>query len=131
MELVGRLAAFEPRGEADAAAAREGVEKLLVLLAPFVPHVVEELWEETGHRESICRERWPSFDLSAAAEEEVTLVVQVNGKVRARMQAPASVEEEAMRKLALEDPRVRQWTEGKTVAKVIVVPGKLVNIVVR
>jgi leucyl-tRNA synthetase len=108
----------------------EGVRALVVMLAPFAPHLAEELWELMGHRDSIFCVPWPTADLGLAQEDAVEVVVQVNGKVRARLHVPRGTGEDRLKLLALEDPRTQQWTEGKSIRRVIVVPDKLVNVVV-
>ncbi|HSB72238.1 MAG TPA: leucine--tRNA ligase [Candidatus Methylomirabilis sp.] len=108
----------------------EGVRALVMMLAPFAPHLAEELWEMLGQRESIFREAWPTSDQAVAQEDAVEVVVQVNGKVRTRLHVPRGTEEDRLRVLALEDSHTRQWTQGKTIRKVVVVPDKLVNVVV-
>nr|PZN05516.1 MAG: leucine--tRNA ligase [Bacillota bacterium] len=110
---------------------REAVETLLLLLAPFAPHITEELWERLGHETSIHLMSWPVADEAAMAEEEVEVVVQVNGKVRAKILMPAEITEEAMKESALKHEKISSLLEGKTVVKVITVPRKLVNIVVK
>jgi leucyl-tRNA synthetase len=109
----------------------EAIEALLLMLAPACPHIAEELWARTGRPYSIHQQAWPVWDREVAAEEMITLVVQVNGKVRDRVQAPVDVDDETARSLALEAEGTRRHLEGKQVVKVIVVPGRLVNIVVR
>ena len=109
----------------------EAVETLLLLLAPCCPHVAEELWARTGHPYSIHQQAWPQFDPGLAAEEMITLVVQVNGKVRARMEVAAGIGEEQAREAALADENVLRHVEGKEVRQVVYVPGRLVNVVVR
>ncbi|HDQ71400.1 MAG TPA: leucine--tRNA ligase [Chloroflexi bacterium] len=108
----------------------EAIETLLLLLAPGCPHLAEELWERTGRPYSIHQQAWPAFDPDLAAEEVITLVVQVNGKVRARIDAPADVTEEAAKEAALTDENVQRHLEGREIRKMIYVPGRLVNIVV-
>ncbi len=136
MELQNALARFQerlPAGPADdprLLAFAEGVTSLLTMLAPFAPHMVEELWEMLGHAVSVSREPWPAADPVLAMEEDVEVVVQVNGKVRARLQVPRGRGEEELRGLALGEPRIRQWIQGRTVRRVVVIPDKLVNIVV-
>jgi leucyl-tRNA synthetase len=114
---------------------QEAVEVLLLMLAPACPHVAEELWARLGHRdsgaESIHLQPWPVWDEAVAAEEILTLVVQVNGRVRDRVQVPVGVDEETARKLALETEGAQRHIAGKQVVKVIVVPERLVNIVVK
>jgi leucyl-tRNA synthetase len=109
----------------------EALEALMLMLAPACPHIAEELWTRSGRPYSIHRQAWPAWDEAAAAEETITLIVQVNGKVRDRIQVPADVDQDTARTLALETEGVRRHTEGKQVAQVIVVPGRLVNIVVK
>ena len=109
----------------------ECVEKFLLMLAPIAPHVSEELWERTGRPYSIHQQPFPVWDDGLAAEDMITLVVQVNGKVRDRLEVPADIEEAAAQQLALASPRVKSFTEGKSVSKAVYVPGRLVNLVVR
>jgi len=105
------------------------VRMLPILIAPFAPHIAEELWERLGNRGSVHLESYLEPNEQALAVDEITLVVQVNGKVRARIQVPASIARERALALALEDPNVHAHLEGKPVRKQIYVPGKLVNIV--
>jgi leucyl-tRNA synthetase len=100
-----------------------------ILIAPFAPHIAEELWEGLGNRGSVHLESYLEPDERALVLEEITLVVQVNGKVRARIRVPASIARERALALALEEPNVHAHLEGKPVRKQIYVPGKLVNIV--
>ncbi len=108
----------------------EAIETLLLLLAPSCPHVAEELWERIGRPYSIHQQPWPEFDPDLAAEETITLVVQVNGKLRARLEVPADVSEERAKEAALADENVQRHIEGKDVKRLIYVPGRLVNVVV-
>ena len=131
MEMVNSLTAFESKNDPrNAAVLREAVESLVIMLAPFVPHVAEELWEGLGNEGSLGAVTWPTFDTEAAADEELLVVVQVNGKLRDRITVPVSASEEEVRTAALAAERVRSFLEGKTIRKVISVPGKLINIVV-
>ena len=109
----------------------EAIEKLLVLLAPMAPHITEELWERAGHTTSIHNEPLPEFDAELAADEMIELVVQVNGRVRAKVDMPVDVTEEDAKEAAMALENVRRHTEGKQVVKAIYVPGRLVNLVVR
>jgi leucyl-tRNA synthetase len=120
----------ERRQDGRSLAFAEGVCALVTMLAPFAPHLSEELWEMLGHRESIFHQPWPSADLAAAQTETVEVVVQVNGKVRSRQHVPRGTAEARLEELALQDPRIRPWTGGKAIRKVIVIPDKLVNVVV-
>jgi len=110
---------------------REAVETVVVLLGPAAPHVAEEMWAALGNKKGLTNVSWPSYDLETASEEVITLVVQVNGKVRSRLSLPADQDEEDVRRAALEDARVEEHLAGKEVVRVIVVPNRLVNIVVR
>ena len=109
---------------------KQGLETIVVLLNPFVPHLTEDIWAGLRKTESLVDHPWLTFSEEAAAEEKVTIAVQVNGKVRSLIEAPADISREDMEQSALNDDKIRKWTEGKTVRKVVVVPGKLVNIVV-
>ncbi len=136
MELVNTMSLavqnpeFRPQpGSADGAALREAVDRLLVLLAPMAPFVAEELWERTGHGGSIFREAIPRHDPDALRRESFLLIVQVLGKVRARIEVPVGAAEAQVRALALADPNVRQHLGGKDPAKAVYVPGKLLNLV--
>ncbi|HDP69471.1 MAG TPA: leucine--tRNA ligase [Actinobacteria bacterium] len=106
-------------------------EKLLLLLAPFAPHIAEELWETMGKIGSVHLGKWPTFDEKLAKAEEIALIVQINGKVRDKITVSADVSEEEMKKTALSSEKLKQFTEGKEIVKVVVVPKKLVNVVVR
>ncbi|MBX4206389.1 class I tRNA ligase family protein [Candidatus Parcubacteria bacterium] len=108
---------------------KEEFETLLKLLAPFAPHVAEELWRIMGHGTSIHQEPWPKHDDSRLAPEEVVIVVQVNGKVRGKFVAPAAVSEAEAVERAKSLPEVVTWLEGKAVGRAVYVPRKLVNFV--
>ncbi len=106
-------------------------EPFVLLLAPYAPHIAEEMWEVLGKKESLAYEPWPQWIEELTKEEEIEIVGQINGKVRAKEKVPADISREDMEKLFLETPRIKELTEGKEIVKVIVVPGKLVNIVVK
>lgn len=131
MELVNGIHAFSAKNlPENAPLVREALESTLLLLYPFVPHFTEELWECLGHTGGIERAGWPSFDPEAAADEELLIVVQVNGKLRGRITVPADTGEDAVKSAAMSDEKVVSYLEGKTPKKVVYVPGKLLNIVV-
>ncbi len=109
----------------------EAVEALVLMLAPFTPHIAEELWEELGHRGGLHAAPWPSFDPAVARANEMVVPVQVNGKVRSRLTVASDASEQELRALALADPAVLAHTTGKTIGQVIVARGKLVSIVAR
>ena len=112
------------------AAVSEAVESVVLLLAPMVPHVSEELWERMGGRGSVFAAAWPTFDELAAAEDVVTVAVQLNGKLRAEVEAERGASEEAVMTLAMADERIKRHLEGKTVRKVIHVQDRILNLVV-
>lgn len=109
---------------------REAFEGLVLLLAPFTPHLAEEMWSFLGHKESLFRSRWPVYDPKALVTEEVTLVIQINGKVRAKLNIPPHISEGHLKEKILQDPAVKKWLNGKSVKQWIIVPQKLVNLVV-
>ncbi|MDY6781088.1 MAG: leucine--tRNA ligase [Cyanobacteriota bacterium] len=109
---------------------REGLEVLTVLMAPFAPHIAEELWQELGNKASVRTAKWPEFDPDALVVDEITLVVQVNGKVRGSLQVPARATKEELEEFARNSEAAQKYLEGKEIKKAIVVPGKLVNFVV-
>jgi len=144
MELVNALYAFEtasghhgsasddtvPSGER-AALLREAVETMLLLLGPFSPHVTEELWAQLGHGESLFKQSWPVADAAALVRKEVTVILQVDGKVRSRLTLEVDAAEAMVQQLALADARVQPWLQGRAVDRVVVVPNRLVNVVTR
>ena len=132
MELTNEMAPAYEAGSVSQGVWREAVADLLLLIAPMAPHLGEELWKRTGHAYSIHQQSMPEWDEVLAAVDQVTLVVQVNGKVRDRIGAPANIAEEDAKGTALASDKVRAYTDGKSIAKVIFVPGRyLVSIVVK
>ncbi len=130
MELTNALGRFDDTSPQGLAVAREAVEACVLLLAPITPHACHALWAALGHAEPVIDARWPAVDESALARDTIELVVQVNGKLRARIEVEADADKATIEAQALAAENVQRHTEGKTVRKVIVVPGKLVNIVV-
>ncbi len=129
MELSNEMHQARADGAAGGDAWDEACDIYLRMLAPIAPHIAEELWERLGKDYSVHTSTWPQVDAAAAAEDEVTLVVQVNGKVRDRLVVPVDIADETAREMALASEGALRFTDGKTVRKVIVVPGRLVNIV--
>jgi len=129
MELTNTLVQARSAGFATTDAYAEGVSVLVQLLSPVAPHLTEELWSLLGHTGSVHTLPWREADAAAAAEEEITLVVQINGKVRDKISAPADIDEASARELALASDAVAQHLAGASPRKVIYVPGRLVNIV--
>ena len=131
MEFTNYLSSAKDEGRVAASVWEDAIEKLLLLLAPSTPHFAEELWQQTGREYSIHDREWPEWDEELAKEEEITLIVQVNGKLRDRITVPASITEDEAKEKARQSEKARAHLEGKTTVKEIYVPGKLVNIVVR
>lgn len=131
MELVNAFYVFQDRTDANAGLLREVTLDLIKILAPFAPHITEELWSRLVGKGSIHKQSWPAYDPAALAQDEVEIVLQINGKVRGKIVIDAALDRAAMEQVALEQPRVKELTEGKTIIKVIAVPKKLVNVVVK
>lgn len=130
MELRNAISDGRKAKQVSQAVWNEAIDTLLLLLAPIAPYITEELWARRGHAYSIHQQSWPSWDEAATKEDVITLVVQINGKVRDRLEVPADLDDTAVREAALSSDKAQGWLEGKTPRKVIVVAGKLVNIVV-
>ena len=122
------LAAEEAK-QFDQAVLREALEIVMHLLFPMTPHFCEELWEETGHGHYLASVPWPHYNAEAAKEEELIIVVQVNGKLRTKLQVAAGIENKTLEELALADEKIAPFLKGAKPKKIIVVPNKLVNIV--
>ncbi len=134
MELVNELAAVEEaagQGKVRPAALKVSLEILTVILSLFAPHVADELWEGLGHKQPLLREPWPAYDPALAAEQELEIPVQVNGKLRGRIRVAVDAGEEEIRRLAQAEEKVAPHLAGKRIVKVIVVPSKLVSFVVK
>jgi leucyl-tRNA synthetase len=130
MELVNLAASVGGDGKGiDSAVLRETLEMILTLLFPMVPHFCEELWQMSGHRRPLNEASWPTYNFEAAKEEEITIVVQINGKVRTKLQVAADITDQALQQLALADEKIAKILANETPRKIIVVPKKLVNIV--
>ena len=130
MELTNALGPVLEAGSVSVATWRETLRTLLLLLAPSAPHIAEELWTRAGRPYSIHNQSWPAFDEELAREDEVTVAVQVNGKLRDKLVVPANISEEEVTGLALASERVKAYTDGRVVRKVIYVPGRIVSVVV-
>ncbi|TPE47610.1 leucine--tRNA ligase [Maribrevibacterium harenarium] len=129
MELCNEISKFEDRSELGLAVEREALEAATLLLSPIVPHIAHQLWIELGHTENVVDTPWPTVDEAALVKDELTIVVQVLGKKRAEIIVSANADSKEIEAQALAHPNVEKFIEGKTVRKVIVVPGRLVNIV--
>jgi leucyl-tRNA synthetase len=128
MEHTNYLMAIRGRVEDNEWA--EALRTFVLVLAPFAPHHAEDMWDSLGLPYSVHEQEWPTYDEALIAAEEITLVVQVNGKLRDRIEAPADVSEDLAKELALSSAKVRPYIEGREVRKSVYVPGRLVNFVV-
>ena len=134
MELVNYMYQYKDKVEKDNrnnALLRETIEKLILILAPYIPHTTEELWQAIGKEGSVHNNLWPKYDNAWTVKDEVEIVVQINGKIKEKLVVSLDMTKDEIQKLALENERIKNLIEGKTVVKVIVVPKKLVNIVVK
>jgi len=109
---------------------KEAIESIVILLSPFVPHIAEEMWQRLGKKGSILKSKWPAYDKSAIVEDTLTIPIQINGRLRSRVEVPADIKEDALKDIVLVDPKIRSWLASKQVKDIIIVPKKLVNIVV-
>lgn len=130
MELINILSHAKDESENGRAIMREGLETVILLLSPIVPHITEVLWREFGHTKPIIDAAWPEVDESALVQKELQLVVQVNGKLRAKIMVPSDADQKQIEESAISDENVQKFIAEKQIRKVIVVPGRLVNIVV-
>ncbi len=130
MELLNAINRFELQPGQSQAVAREALETAILMLAPIAPHITHVLWHQLGHDEAIVHQTWPEADESALVRDEITYVVQVNGKVRARIDVAADADKESVEATARNTDNVQKFIDGKDIKRVIVVPNKLVNIVV-
>ncbi|MGI6205546.1 MAG: leucine--tRNA ligase [Anaerovoracaceae bacterium] len=130
MELVNEMYRYKETEGADYALLRSCADKLVLALSPFTPHICEELWQRLGHEGSVYFEKWPEYDESALVLDTVEIAVQINGKIKHRMNVSTGLSKDELSETALADETVKQLVEGKNIRKVIAVPGKLVNIVV-
>lgn len=130
MELLNELSSFEGKTEQDRAILHFAIKNTLLMIAPFAPHIAEELWEVIGEKNSIFEHGWPVWDEEFAKEEEVELVIQVNGKLRSKLLIPAGLTYEEAKQKALDDPKIIEILGSNEIKKVVVVKGRLVNIVI-
>jgi len=134
MELVNSMYAYKekvPSGKRNIAVIKEAIENLVVILAPFIPHATEELWSLMGKECSVHDSKWPNYDPNAIVKDEIEIVIQINGKVREKIMVPVGLSAADTEKEAMKVEKVQKLIEGKNVVKIIAVPGKLVNIVVK
>jgi len=129
MELLNEVAKHSDNDAQSVAVRHEALSSAVLLLAPIAPHICHSLWPALGNSEAVADAAWPKLDESALVRSSIDLVIQVNGKVRGKIEVAANASKENIEQLALADTNVQRFTDGVTVRKVIVVPGRLVNIV--
>ena len=129
MELLNAISKFDMRAGQDLSVVHEGLHASVRMLAPIAPHICHALWQELGETSAAIDAPWPATDEAALVKDALLYVVQVNGKVRARITVPADLPKDQIEAAALADEHVKAFIDGQTVRKIIVVPGKLVNIV--
>ena len=130
MEYTTQISEQHRQGQVSVNVWTTALDNLLIMMSPIVPHLTEELWESIGNSFSIHKQEWPKYDSDLATHEEITLVVQVNGKLRDRIQAPAELEEEGAKQMAFSSEKVEGYLQGKEIKKIIYIKGRLINIVV-
>jgi leucyl-tRNA synthetase len=131
MELTNQLQSFEDASVQGVAVRQETLEAIILMLAPIIPHVCHMMWQRLGNKQAIYEVQWPEVDASALKKDDMELVVQVNGKKRATITVPMGIDKQEIEAAALNDGNVKKFTEDKIIAKVIIVPGRLVNVVVK
>jgi leucyl-tRNA synthetase len=131
MELINEMYKYKELENRNEGVIKEAVEIIVSIIAPFAPHMGEELWTMIGKKGSIFNISWPKYDETALVKDEVEVVVQVNGKVRGKLSIGANISREEMQEAAMNDEKIKALVEGKTIVKVVAVPKKLVNIVVK
>ena len=129
LNMMDKMSDHLDKSEQGRALKQNVLEHVLLMLSPVVPHICHQLWQLLGHETAIVNELWPQVDESALVEDSIQYIVQVNGKLRDKLEVPVDTDKEAIEQLALKTDGAIRNTEGKTIRKVIVVPGKLVNIV--
>jgi len=131
MEFTNYLSKIQESGSVTVLLWQQAIIYLLLLMAPTAPHLAEELWAKTGHPYSIHNQSWPEWNEESIKEEEITLVIEVNGKLRDKLLVPVSISETEARELALGQEKVKAHIEGKKISRVIYIPGRVVNIVAK
>lgn len=131
MELVNELYRYKELEEANQAFMKKAIDTVVMILSPFAPHICEEMWEALGYDQSLTAVSWPSYEKDALVRDTVEIVIQINGKVKEKLNVANNLSREDLEKIALSNDKVKALTEGKNVIKVIAVPGKLVNIVIK
>ena len=131
MELVNEMYKYKELDDVNIGLLGKATKDLILMLSPFVPHICEEMWEHIGQKESVTTMRWPEYDKDALIKDDVEIVVQINGKVKEKLTVAATADKQELEKIALENEKIKLLLDGKSVVKVVAVPGRLINIVVK
>lgn len=129
MSLSNRVSRYQIDTDLDRKVVREALESMVLLLSPIVPHICNHLWTELGHQTPVVNELWPTFNEDLTVDATLEIVIQINGKLRARLNVAANIDEETLKELAFNEPKIAKLIAEQTIKKTIVVPGKLINIV--
>jgi len=129
MSLSNRVSRYQIDTDLDRKVVREALESMVLLLSPIVPHICNHLWTELGHQTAVVNELWPTFNEDLTVDATLEIVIQINGKLRARLHVDANIDEETLKELAFNEPKIAKLIAEQTIKKTIVVPGKLINIV--
>jgi len=129
MELVNEIYKAREQG-VDSDVLKDAIKHVVILLSPFVPHIAEEMWQNLGNKDSIFHLSWPEYDKGAIQLDEVELVVQVNGKMRAKLSVAAGLPEDELKNIVLADEKVIRWLQGKEIKKFLIIQGRLASIVI-
>ena len=129
--MVNAIYKYDMKPEKNRSLMDETIKDLLKLMAPFAPHFAEEMWETMGEKDFIFNQSWPTYDEKALVKDEVEIAVQFNGQIKFRINVPADAENKEIEEIVKNDPRSAQYLEGKNIVRIIVVKGRLVNIVVK
>ena len=129
MSLSNRVSRYQIDTDLDRKVVREALESMVLLLSPIVPHICNHLWTELGHQNAVVNELWPTFNEDLTVDATLEIVIQINGKLRARLNVAANIDEETLKELAFNEPKIAKLIAEQTIKKTIVVPGKLINIV--
>ena len=129
MSLSNRVSRYQIDTDLDRKVVREALESMVLLLSPIVPHICNHLWTELGHQNAVVNELWPTFNEDLMVDDTLEIVIQINGKLRARLNVAANIDEETLKELAFNEPKIAKLISEQTIKKTIVVPGKLINIV--
>jgi leucyl-tRNA synthetase len=130
MELVNEVSAYQDNGEMDQKVIKEAILSVLLLLSPIVPHICHHLWNDLAQKSTIIDAKWPIHDPSLLKSETALVVIQVNGKLRSKLEVETSIDQDDLKSMAILDEKVQRFIDGKEIKKIIVIPEKLVNIVV-